>query len=308
MLPAGLALAALSFFAAPPNSIEAARLNNLGAAYMNQQLFDKGLKAFEQASALDPNLQIARLNQGIALLNLGKVDAAKPILEDAVKRDANDPHALYNLGLLEKNSSDSEAALQVLRRVTEIDPGDSDTWYFLGTVYAQLRDFPRAIESFNRALQLNPLHASAQFGLSRAYQQSGDPAKAREHLVRFQYVTQNKLGAAMSLAYGEQGQYSRVEESPIAVEKVPPAIAVKFVDVTAPAGLAPPVARESSEAAHDPNILGSGACFLDYDNDGKVDIFLPDNGTAGMSLYHNLGGGKFESVKLLAGAMQPHAP
>jgi tetratricopeptide (TPR) repeat protein len=100
MLLAGLALAALSFFAAPPNPIEAARLNNLGAAYMNQQLFDKGLKAFEQASAFDPNLQIARLNQGIALLNLGKVDAAKPILEDAVKRDPNDPHALYNLVLL----------------------------------------------------------------------------------------------------------------------------------------------------------------------------------------------------------------
>ncbi|HEX4423809.1 MAG TPA: tetratricopeptide repeat protein, partial [Terriglobales bacterium] len=82
---AGLSLAALSFFAAPQppsNPAEAARLNNLGAAYMNQQLFDKGLKAFEEASALDPKLQIARMNQGIALLNLGKVDAAKSILED----------------------------------------------------------------------------------------------------------------------------------------------------------------------------------------------------------------------------------
>src|SRR5277367_2208303 len=90
---AGLALAALSFFAAspqpgsvpkPPNPAEAARLNNLGAAYMNQQLFDKGLKAFEEAAALDPKLHIARMNQGIALLNLGRVDAAKEILEVAV--------------------------------------------------------------------------------------------------------------------------------------------------------------------------------------------------------------------------------
>ncbi len=29
------------------SAIEAARLNNLGAAYMNQQLFEKALKAFE---------------------------------------------------------------------------------------------------------------------------------------------------------------------------------------------------------------------------------------------------------------------
>src|SRR5690348_456049 len=55
----------------PPsnNSAEAARLNNLGLAYMNQQLFDKALKKFQDAAKLDPQLQIAQLNQGIALLN-----------------------------------------------------------------------------------------------------------------------------------------------------------------------------------------------------------------------------------------------
>jgi tetratricopeptide (TPR) repeat protein len=308
---AGLALAALSFFAASPqqgsspkssNPAEAARLNNLGAAYMNQQLFEKGLKAFEEAAALDPKLQAARMNQGIALLNLGKVDPAKQILEDAVKRDPKNPHALYNLGLLEKNSSDSQAAVEVFRRVTEIDPNDADTWYFLGTVYSQLKDFPPAIEAFNTALKLNPLHASAQFGLSRAYQQSADTAHAREHLGRFQYITQHKLGAAISLAYGEQGQYSRVEESAAAVEKVPPAIPVKFVDVTEAAGLAQfSVTRSPSDSANNSDIFGAGACFLDYDNDGKIDIFLPDNGAKGMSLYHNLGGGKFEDTTVLAG-------
>jgi len=303
---AGFALAALSFFAAPPqqasspkasNPAEAARLNNFGAAYMNQQLFEKGLKAFEAAAALDPKLQIARMNQGIAMLNLGKVDAAKQILEEAVKRDPRNPRALYNLGLLEKNSSDSQVAVESLQRVTEIDPNDADTWYFLGTVYSQMKEFPQAIEAFNRALKLNPLHASAQFGLSRTYQQSGDPTQAREHLVRFQYITQNKLGAAISLAYGEQGQYSRVEESPAAVEKVPAAIPVKFVDVTEAAGLTTKAASGS-----DASYLGPGACFLDYDGDGNIDIFSPDNGAqGGMSLYHNLGNGKFEDVTKQAG-------
>jgi hypothetical protein len=37
---------------------------------------------------------------------------------------------------------------------------------------------------------------------------------------KFQYITQNKLGAPISLSYGEQGKYSRAEESPVAVEKV----------------------------------------------------------------------------------------
>ncbi len=60
-----------------PNPIEAARLNNLGVAYLNQQLFEKGLKQFQQAAEADPKLAIARLNVGIAYLNLQKVDEAK---------------------------------------------------------------------------------------------------------------------------------------------------------------------------------------------------------------------------------------
>jgi tetratricopeptide (TPR) repeat protein len=56
-------LAAIGMFApaSQQNPIEAARLNNLGCAYMNQQLFEKGLKAFQQAAEIDPKLTIARL-------------------------------------------------------------------------------------------------------------------------------------------------------------------------------------------------------------------------------------------------------
>jgi cytochrome c-type biogenesis protein CcmH/NrfG len=300
----GLLVAALILLAAAPQKtasdpIEAARLNNLGCAYMNQQLFEKGLKNFQDAFALDPNLHVARLNQGIALLSLARVDPAKQMLEEAAKNDPKDPHVWYNLGMLEKNSSNPEAAVEDFRRVIAIDDSDPETWYFLGTVYSQLKQFPQAIDAFEHALKLNPLHASAQFGLSRAYQQSGDTAHAREHLARFQYITQNKLGTAMSLAYGEQGKYSLAEESQAAAVKVPPQIPVKFVDVTKEAGLiGSPSAHLSSPVAG----LGPGACFIDYDGDGRTDIFVPDNGSqGGMSLYHNLGGGKFEDVTKRAG-------
>jgi len=267
---------------------------------MNQQLFEKALKLFEQASATDPNLYIARVNQGIALVNLGRTDAAKQLLEEAVKRNPDDPNAWYNLGLLYKNSSDSQAAADAFRRVTQIDPQDADTWYFLGTIYSQMKQFPEAINAFQHALKLNPLHASAEFGLSRALQQSGDTTHAREHLQRFQYITQNKLGAPISLAYGEQGKYSRAEESAAAPEKVPDPISVRFVLASGDAGLnAKPATGDATDFA---SFLGPGACWLDYDGDGRPDLFVADNGNqGGMSLYHNLGGGKFEDVTKKAG-------
>src|SRR6202789_4382970 len=297
---AGIVLSALGLFARAPqtqpkasNPIEAARQNNLGCAYMNQQLFEKGLKAFQRAAELDPKLAIARLNEAIAFLNLQKVDEAKAALEAALKQDPKNPNAWYNLGMLAKNTGDAPAAIDDFKRVTEIDPNDADTWYFLGTAYWQAKQFPQAIEAFRHALELNPLHASAVFGLSRAYQQSGDVDHAREHLKKFQYITQNKIGAPMSLAYGEQGLYSRAVESPSAVLKAPAQIKVQFVDVTKEVGIVGKgsVVQEDNLA----DDLGGGACFRDYDGDSRPDLFVTQGGPlGGLGLYHNVGNGKFE--------------
>ena len=162
-------------------------------------------------------------------------------------------------GLLYKNSEGPATAIDAFRHVTEIDRDDADTWYFLGTTYAQLKQFPQAIDAFKHALKIDPLHASAEFGLSRALQQSGDTAQSREHLVKFQHITHDKLGSPISLAYGEQGKYSRAEESPSVVEKVPAQIAVKFVSQGSDAHLVTKAAK--SEVRDMASYLGGGACF-----------------------------------------------
>jgi tetratricopeptide (TPR) repeat protein len=303
-----ISLAAFGIFSAttqkatnsPANPTEAARLNNLGVAYMNQQLFEKGLKAFQDAAALDPELQVANLNQGVALLNLTRIEPAKALLEGATKKTPNDPHAWFSLGLLYKNSDNPQGSVDAFRHVTEIDPNDADSWYFLGAALAQLKQYPQAIDAFQHALKLNALHASAEFGIARSYQQSGAAAQAREHLVRFQHITQNKLGSPIGLAYGDQGRYSLVEESPSSMDKALSQIPVRFVAATDAAGL---ISKPAAGSAYDlASFLGPGVCFLDYDGDGKPDIFLPDNGPqGGMALYHNAGAGKFEDVTKKAG-------
>jgi Flp pilus assembly protein TadD len=287
-------LALLAATAPAPNPMEAARLNNIGVAYMNQQLFEKALKSFEAAAIADPALEVAGVNRGVALLNLQRGDEAKVLLEKETKRNPQDAHAWYSLGLYYKNSSTAGLAVDAFRRVTEIDPSDADTWYFLGSTYAQLKQFPDAIAAFEHALKVDPHHASSEFGLARAYQQSGQSDPAHEAMKKFQYITQNKLGGPISLAYGEQGKYSRAEDSPVAVEKAPAAIPVKFVEAAQSAGI---VSKSSASDGKDlAAFLGPGACFLDYDNDGRIDVLLADNGPeGGLALFHNLGG-KFEDV------------
>ena len=43
------------------------------------------------------------------------------------------------------------------------------------------------------------------------------------------------------------------------------------------------------------SLLGGGACFIDYDGDGRHDLVLP-GGVRGMSLYRNTGSGNFSDV------------
>jgi tetratricopeptide (TPR) repeat protein len=296
-----LLIAILAASGSAPNPMEAARLNNIGVAYMNQQLFEKALKSFEAAAVNDPALEVVTVNRGVALLNLQRGEEAKALLEIASKTNPKDAHAWYNLGLYYKNSSEAGSAVDAFRRVTEIDANDADAWYFLGSTYSQLKQFPEAVSAFEQALKLDPHHASAQFGLARAYQQSGQADPAHEAMKKFQYITQNKLGAPISLSYGEQGKYSRAEDSPMVVEKVGAAIPVRFVDVTEEAGIISKPRSEIFQNNEVASLYGPGACFLDYDGDGRIDLLVTDTGPQhGLALYHNLGG-KFEDVTVSAG-------
>ncbi|MFZ1129897.1 MAG: tetratricopeptide repeat protein, partial [Terriglobales bacterium] len=102
-----LLIAILAASGSAPNPIEAARLNNIGVAYMNQQLFEKALKSFEAAAVNDPALEVVTVNRGVALLNLQRGEEAKALLEIASKTNPKDAHAWYNLGLYYKNSSEA---------------------------------------------------------------------------------------------------------------------------------------------------------------------------------------------------------
>ncbi|MBZ5510311.1 MAG: VCBS repeat-containing protein [Acidobacteriia bacterium] len=51
-----------------------------------------------------------------------------------------------------------------------------------------------------------------------------------------------------------------------------------------------------------PDTIGSGACFFDFDGEGRPDLLLADGGgQGGLTLYRNLGNGRFSDVTQQAG-------
>jgi tetratricopeptide (TPR) repeat protein len=274
-----------------PHPAEARRLNNLAAAYMGQQRFADAERLFARALLLDPRLDTSRLNRGIALFYMQQFAPAREALLAFARQHPENPRGWYNLGLLYKAQGENREALDAFTRAAQLAPADADALYFLGVVEAQLLHDSQAIAAFQRALQLNPFHASAEFGLARAYQHLGQADEARAHLDRFQQLTQSKRGSPISLAYGDQGALSLVEQVSAEPPSPSPPVRVRFTPVPLPVGppaLPPLAAREP---------LGRSACWLDYDRDGLPDIFLTAGSRSGRpALLHNRGHGLFDDV------------
>ena len=271
----------------PQAGAEAAKLNNLGVAMMNQQLMEKAVTKFDAAYKLDPTLAAAILNKGIALLSEQKLPEAAEALQQAAAQDPANPRAWYNLGLVHRGEGKTAEAIADFQKVLKIDPGDADTYYFLATFYSQQQDYPAAIDAFEQALKLNPLHASAEFGLARALQRSGKSDEARQHLQNFERLTRNKISAPITLTYGEQGRYSVAQD---VISKQPP------VGPMIPVAFVPQELQSASTGRERKPGASGGLCMLDVDGDGRYDLVILESGDRPIRVYRNLGDGKWAEM------------
>ncbi|MGC2617779.1 MAG: FG-GAP-like repeat-containing protein, partial [Acidobacteriaceae bacterium] len=289
----GAARAAVDGQASPHNTLEAARLNGIGVALMNQQLTEKAAAKLAEAHAADPASAIPVLNRGIALLYEQKLPEAEQELRAAAKMAPENPRTWYNLGLTEMDEANQKAAIEEMRKVLAIDPNDADAHYFVGSLDLSLGNFDEAIAEFEAALKLNPVHASAQFGLARALQRTGKTDEAHEHLKVFQHLTQAKLSSPLSVGYGERGRYSTMQEMTVAAEPVGPMIPVKFEAQTVKRFVPSHVEMGAGGV---PVTGAGGACVLDVEGPGSQDLVVMGAGQNAIGLYKNLHDGSFEQV------------
>jgi tetratricopeptide (TPR) repeat protein len=278
------------------DALEAARLNGIGVALMNQQLTEKAAAKLEEAHTADPGSPIPVLNRGIALLYEQKLPEAEQELRDAAKRAPENPRTWYNLGLTEMDEANQKAAIEDMRKVLAIDPNDADAHYFVGSLDMSLGNFDEAVAEFRAALKLSPVHASAEFGLARALQRTGKTDEAHQHLAVFQHLTQAKLSSPLSVGYGERGRYSTMQEMTLPPTPVGPMIPVKFVAQTVKRF--PPSHVEMGLVGPTAASLGGGACVIDVFAPGSQDLVTMTDRASGhaITVYKNLHNGGFEEV------------
>jgi tetratricopeptide (TPR) repeat protein len=260
---------------------DAVRLNNIGTAFMSQQLLQKAVDKFDEAHKLDPSLIAAELNKGIALLYLQRLPEAAAALQHAAAQAPNNPRVWYALGLLYRIDNKPQQSADAFQRVLKLDPSNADSHYFLGSLLVDQQNLPAAAAEFRAALRLEPLHSSAEFGLARTLQRQGKVDEARAALARFQQLTSSNLSFPFSHTYGEEGSLGRAEDAATNAPKVDPMIPVTFSRVW-----------QSSSGTETPH--NNNACLIDINGDGRAGLLLVGTGASAVRMFRNTGRGSFE--------------
>ncbi|HYK89619.1 MAG TPA: FG-GAP-like repeat-containing protein [Acidobacteriota bacterium] len=307
-----------------PNQV--LRLNNRGAAELEKFDYRLAAEQFLKAVGLSPDFVPARINLGIAHYYESNYPKAIEALKAALKMQPAEPHAHFVLGLMYNKDNRREEALREFRAVLAVYPEDTATNYNLGLTTLRGRDYEEAIRYFQQVLDVEPRHLAALYNLGQAYMRAGRREDAQQMMARLKALRgEEQAGSpmgSMGSQYGDEGRFAlAVTEygfagATAAVGKP----GVRFVDVTAGAGIrfthagpGPEIAAgvlsrelkasEYSKEWAEKNLvpaLGSGAAFLDYNLDGKMDLFLVNCGSRS-ALYRNNGDGTFTDVTEEAG-------
>ncbi|KKH97241.1 hypothetical protein EO95_10700 [Methanosarcina sp. 1.H.T.1A.1] len=109
--------------------------NNKGNAYMKLKKYNKAIEAFEEAFKINSNYYLALHNKGDALYSLGKYDEAIRIYNQVIYED------------------------ETQKKERESDPNIYKSWNDKGLALYKLERYDEAVKAFDKALDINPTFA-----------------------------------------------------------------------------------------------------------------------------------------------------
>jgi len=126
---------------------------NLGAAYLQTQQYDKATQIYKAAYAKKPKDGETAYYYGLALAQGGHTAEAIPVLQSAVASKPTAP-AYMQLGVsLDKSSKHAEAA-DAFAAAAKLDPKNPQPFLYSGLIYHQTGSDAKAIPALQQALAL----------------------------------------------------------------------------------------------------------------------------------------------------------
>jgi len=123
---------------------------------------EKAKEQFEEIFAIDPDNQVALLNQGIILTQFHEYKEALASFEKILELQPDFYPALFHIGRLSRESGmfHQQGELSLIRFIDhvkgELENSKDEAWWLLGEIYLQQNKNNEARRAFENALSLNP--------------------------------------------------------------------------------------------------------------------------------------------------------
>ncbi|MBI4325291.1 MAG: tetratricopeptide repeat protein [Chloroflexi bacterium] len=130
-------------------------------AHQERRLLD-AIKAYREATRLDPSYFEAHYNMGLAAYEAKNLPQALASLEEAVSLDPASANARYQFGVALQQANYSEDAAHELQQLLADHPDETRAHFALANLCAQqLNRKDLARQHYRRVLELDPRHAQA---------------------------------------------------------------------------------------------------------------------------------------------------
>ena len=155
-----------------------------GQVFHQRGAFERAVRDFDAALAIDPNLPIAAQRREEALS--GRWDYLTDQLtrlDDALARDPNNSSLLNNRCWIRAiNDDDLDLALADCDAAIVHQPNNVEAWDSRGMVHLKRREFQAAYDDYNRAVALRPSYGHYLYGRGIAQIRLGNSGAGHDDL------------------------------------------------------------------------------------------------------------------------------
>ncbi|MFQ5743452.1 MAG: FG-GAP-like repeat-containing protein, partial [Acidobacteriota bacterium] len=285
----------------------------LGSYYVQEARYVEALAAFDRTLSLAPDRPVAHLRRGLALERLQRTEEARQAYAQAAKLDPDGVEAHLAVARTSLSLGDAAAAIAAVEQIPR-SSWTAATFRYLGKARLLLGDFARSVEALRAAVTRDPEDRQAWVALAQALQRRGEPGAA-DALQRAQELSRNEpvvkqsrlaegiaehgkillmqarvlinegraeealatLDEALAYRPGDAAEITRLRSR--ARDLIDPEVG-PFVDVASTLGLTAVNVSGRTEKRFILETTGSGAAWVDYDRDGRLDVMLANGNAA----------------------------
>ncbi|MEW6747288.1 MAG: FG-GAP-like repeat-containing protein [Planctomycetota bacterium] len=220
---------------------------------------------------------------------------AKPLYERALKVQPNHVPTLLSYAIHSMsptNAQDWERARQLIERAIEQQPENANAQFTMGSYWFRTAQYEKAFKTLERALELDPRSPDVLQHLGATSLAVGKPAEAATYYRRVLDESPTLIDVKWQLALADERAGINLAD-----EKESHRLNERAESDTDPGFRFVDVAEKAQVGG---KLAGRASAWLDYDNDGWLDL-LTATSYFPVALYRNMGDGTFRDVTEKAG-------